>query len=122
MFYLDYLFTVTCYGIAMNVKLNDVDNVKVFLGNLLKDRSLLGRWDVILLGDMFNDPDTSKELLSWLRIGYQQDILIIIGDPGTVFRSEVDRKELKQLKHYYMPDVEVKKQGHITTEVWKFGG
>lgn len=117
-----YLFTVTCYGIAMNVKLNDVDNVKVSAENMLKHDSLIGQWDVILVGDMFNDPDTTRELLPWLRTNYQRDVTIIIGDPGTLFRSNVNQKDVKQLKHYFMPDVEVEKQGHITTEVWRFCG
>lgn len=110
---------MTCYDIAMNAILNDV-SFKVSANNLMKQNSSIGQWDTILLGDMFNESDLSKDLLQWLRPGCRLGINVVIGDPGTIFQSAVNPKELKQLKHYFMPDIEVEKQGHITTEVWQF--
>uniref|UniRef100_A0A1B6FL43 ETFB lysine methyltransferase n=1 Tax=Cuerna arida TaxID=1464854 RepID=A0A1B6FL43_9HEMI len=110
---------LTCYGIAMNAKLNDV-NINIRSDNLVHQNSSHKQWDTILLADMFYHPDDANEYLPWLKLGCRLGVNVIIGDPGEIFRSQIKPKELKQLKHYFMPDVMAEKQGHITTEIWDF--
>ncbi|XP_054278698.1 electron transfer flavoprotein beta subunit lysine methyltransferase-like isoform X4 [Macrosteles quadrilineatus] len=109
---------LTCFGIAMNAKLNDVD-IRITSENLMEHNVSTSLWDIVLLGEMCYDPDISKEILPWLRRACKAGVEIVIGDPGKIYRAYVKPKELTQLKHYFMPDIAVEKYGHITTEVWK---
>ncbi len=76
-----------------------------------------GRFDVILVGDLFYEKDLAARVHAWLRQAREQGALALIGDPG---RSYLPKSALTHVIDYNVPvtreleDSEIKR-----TAVWR---
>jgi predicted nicotinamide N-methyase len=76
-----------------------------------------GRFDVILVGDLFYEKDLAARVHAWLRQAQEQGALALIGDPG---RSYLPKSALTHVIDYNVPvtreleDSEIKR-----TAVWR---
>ena len=73
-----------------------------------------GRWDALLLGDVFYEKPLADRLLAWLEAEARRGVRVLIGDPG---RTYLPKNRLLQLAAYEVPvtraleDAEIKRTG-----------
>jgi predicted nicotinamide N-methyase len=109
-------------AIALNAAANDV-YIEVITHDLLAEALLDGaappgaRYDVILVGDLFYERDTSARALAFLERHAAAGTRVLIGDPG---RTYLPKDRLNRLAEYSVPvtreleDLEIKR-----TVVWE---
>ena len=104
-------------AIALNAAANDV-YVEIITQDLLdRPASPAARYDVILVGDLFYERDTSARALAFLDRHAAIGTRVLIGDPG---RTYLPRDRLARLAEYSVPvtreleDLEIKR-----TVVWE---
>jgi predicted nicotinamide N-methyase len=81
-------------AIALNAALNDAA-VMVETGDLIG--TALGRWDLVLVGDMCYEQPLAARLTAWLRGLVRAGATVLLGDPG---RSYVPTSGLVAQAHY----------------------
>lgn len=103
-------------AIAMNADANDV-YVEIMIRDLLSDpapRAL--RYDTILVGDLFYEPDTARRVLEFLEAHLALGACVLIGDPG---RTYLPRERLTQRREYQVPVTrDLEDQDIKRTMVW----
>jgi predicted nicotinamide N-methyase len=98
----------------LNAQANDVA-LDITDDDLLQNEP--GRFDVILVGDLFYEKDLAARVHAWLKQGQAQGALVLIGDPG---RSYLPKSALIHVIDYNVPvtreleDSEIKR-----TAVWR---
>ncbi len=104
-------------AIALNAAANGV-YVEIITQDLLDGAAPFGaRYDVILVGDLFYERDTSARALAFLDRHAATDTRVLIGDPG---RSYLPKDRLARVAEYSVPvtreleDLEIKR-----TVVWE---
>lgn len=75
-------------AILLNAALNGVA-LEVLLGDLTDDAE--ARWEVILAGDVFYDPEMTRRVLPWLRAQAAAGATVLIGDPKRFASYSPDR-------------------------------
>ncbi len=104
-------------AIALNAAANGV-YVEIVTQDLLDGAAPFGaRYDVILVGDLFYERDTSARALAFLDRHAATDTRVLIGDPG---RTYLPKDRLARVAEYSVPvtreleDLEIKR-----TVVWE---
>ena len=103
-------------AIALNGEANGV-YVEVLLQDLLDRPVTAGRYDVILVGDLFYERDTAARALAFLDAQVRNGTRALIGDPG---RTYLPKDRLEKCIEYSVPvtreleDYEIKR-----TAVWR---
>jgi predicted nicotinamide N-methyase len=103
-------------AIALNGEANGV-YVEVLLQDLLDRPASAGRYDVILVGDLFYERDTAARALAFLEAHVRNGTRALIGDPG---RTYLPKDRLEKCIEYSVPvtreleDYEIKR-----TAVWR---
>jgi predicted nicotinamide N-methyase len=106
-------------AIALNGEANGV-YVDVLLQDLLAAPAQPGRYDVILVGDLFYERDTAARTLAFLEAHAAHGTRVLIGDPG---RTYLPKDRLTQHIEYSVPvtreleDFDIKR-----TAVWSLTG
>jgi len=104
-------------AISLNMAANDV-YADILVRDMLDDPAPLApRYDVILVGDLFYERDTSARALAFLDRHAAVGTRVIVGDPG---RTYLPKDRLTRLAEYSVPvtreleDLEIKR-----TVVWE---
>lgn len=106
-------------AIALNGEANGV-YVDVLLQDLLAAPAQPGRYDVILVGDLFYERDTAARTLAFLEAHAAHGTRVLIGDPG---RTYLPKDKLTKHIEYSVPvtreleDFDIKR-----TAVWSLTG
>jgi predicted nicotinamide N-methyase len=86
-------------AIALNSEANGV-YVDVLLQDLLSAPAQAGRYDVILVGDLFYERDTAARTLAFLEAHAAHGTRVLIGDPG---RTYLPKDRLTRHIEYSVP-------------------
>ena len=62
-----------------------------------------GGWDVVLVGDLWYEPELAARMAPWLRALVARGALVLTGDPG---RAHLPVAGLAELAHYDVPTIE----------------
>lgn len=62
-----------------------------------------GGWDVVLVGDLWYEPELAARIAPWLRTLAQRGALVLTGDPG---RAYLPSTGLVELASYTVPTIE----------------
>lgn len=108
-------------AITLNCELNQLDPVPILTQDILNLER--GRWDLIVLGDMFYDADLADRLHQWLKdCCWTHRTRVLIGDPGRPqFSVHSIQHQLHKVVDY--PLTESTRQdnnGLTTSSVWDF--
>lgn len=108
-------------AITLNCKLNGLNPFPVLTKNILNTQQ--GKFDLIVLGDMFYDEDLADSLHLWLQnYFWTHGTRILIGDPGRPqFSGHSIQHQLYQLVEYTLPEpTQQDNNGLTTSAVWDF--
>nr|BAE20980.1 unnamed protein product [Mus musculus] len=108
-------------AITLNCKLNGLNPFPVLTKNILNTQQ--GKFDLIVLGDMFYDEDLADSLHLWLQnYFWTHGTRVLIGDPGRPqFSGHSIRHQLYQLVEYTLPEpTQQENNGLTTSAVWDF--
>ncbi|XP_069808476.1 electron transfer flavoprotein beta subunit lysine methyltransferase [Dendropsophus ebraccatus] len=108
-------------AIGLNCQLNRIGNLLFHPENIIGEDA--GRWDVIVLGDMFYDEQLADSLHRWLRRCIQQHgTTVLIGDPGRGhFLGHPIKKQLRKVVEYFLPETSKQDNYGLTTSaVWRY--
>ena len=62
-----------------------------------------GGWDVVLVGDMWYEPELAERMAPWLRTLVGRGALVLTGDPG---RAHLPSTGMVELARYEVPTIE----------------
>ncbi|RUS83314.1 hypothetical protein EGW08_008936, partial [Elysia chlorotica] len=111
-------------AVEMNMEKNGV-KVKPETYNYLTCEPRLLRetkkFDIILIGDMFYDPDFTHLISQWLR-SIHPDSMVLIGDPGRVPFNQHPMKSCLKLLHQYSlrKTSQLENNGLTEASIWLF--
>ncbi|EGW10827.1 UPF0516 protein C12orf72-like [Cricetulus griseus] len=108
-------------AITLNCKLNGLNPFPVLTKNILSTKQ--GKFDLIVLGDMFYDEDLADSLHLWLEnYFWTYRTRVLIGDPGRPqFSGHSIRHQLHKLEEYTLPEpTQQDNSGLTTSAVWDF--
>lgn len=108
-------------AITLNCKLNGLNPFPILTKNILNTRQ--GKFDLIVLGDMFYDEDLADSLHLWLQnCFWAYGTRVLIGDPGRPqFSGHSIQHQLYQLAEYTLPEPTQQDNNGLTTSVvWDF--
>ncbi|XP_061773800.1 electron transfer flavoprotein beta subunit lysine methyltransferase [Nerophis ophidion] len=110
---------VAVLATCMNFELNGLDSPVGVTENMIGSEP--GRYDLILLGDMFYDEVLSRSLYTWLEQCVEtNNSQVLIGDPGRDQLEESGRF-LQKLAHFELPkSVQEENYGFTFTSVWRY--
>ncbi|CAN2387218.1 Electron transfer flavoprotein beta subunit lysine methyltransferase [Pristimantis euphronides] len=106
---------------SLNCQLNRVGVLPFHPENIIGEDS--GRWDLILLGDMFYDEQLTDSLHRWLRRCMErQGTTVLIGDPGRGhFLGHPIQNQLRKIAEYSLPELTKQENFGLTTSaVWRY--
>ena len=78
-------------------------------------------FDIILMGDMFYDPDFAQLITDWLTC-LPRDSTVLIGDPGRLpFMQHPLKSRLKHLHQYSLSKTsQLENNGLTAASIWQF--
>lgn len=100
----------------LNAELNGV-HLKWTASNLIGTDA---DFDVVLIGDMFYDPETAESISGWIKT-LKGPELVLIGDPGRQPSSTFTKSFAKLVAEYELPtECADQNNGYTTGYVWSF--
>uniref|UniRef100_A0A8B9CJX8 Electron transfer flavoprotein beta subunit lysine methyltransferase n=1 Tax=Anser brachyrhynchus TaxID=132585 RepID=A0A8B9CJX8_9AVES len=110
-------------GMAMrlNCELNHLDPFPIAIKNIINSDA--GKWDLIVLGDMFYDEQLADGLHRWLRKCIRMhETEVLIGDPGRYqFLSHSIHNQLHKVIEYSLPEYTRQENNGLTSSiVWSY--
>lgn len=110
---------VALVAVQINSELNTT-SVEVSASNLIG--SYNSQWDVVLLGDMFYDPEFADNISGWIKVLIPSGITLYVGDPGRLsFMNHPLKSSLKLCAEYQLPDrCKLENNGLSSGYVWSF--
>ncbi|XP_062051020.1 electron transfer flavoprotein beta subunit lysine methyltransferase [Lepus europaeus] len=108
-------------AITLNCELNQLDPVPILTKDILNLER--GRWDLVVLGDMFYDADLADSLHQWLKdCCWTHRTRVLIGDPGRPqFRVHSIQHQLHKVVEYPLTEsTRQENNGLTTSSVWDF--
>lgn len=113
--------SVAAAAMVLNCELNDIDPIPVLTENLIGTD--IGKWDLIVLGDMFYSEELADSLSEWLKKCIQDDKTeLLIGDPGRpYFVTNQIQRMLHKVSEYALPKSSPEEyNGSIKTIIWNY--
>ncbi len=102
-------------AIQLNADANDVAVTAAFED---VTGSAPGRFDVLLLGDVFYEKPMAEAVLAWAAREHAAGATVLIGDPG---RSYLPREKLEAVAEYSVPVTRALEDSEVKhTKVWRF--
>lgn len=102
-------------AIQLNADANDVVVTAAFED---VTGSAPGRFDVLLLGDVFYEKPMAEAVLAWAAREHAAGATVLIGDPG---RSYLPREKLEAVAEYSVPVTRALEDSEVKhTKVWRF--
>ncbi|XP_029416319.1 electron transfer flavoprotein beta subunit lysine methyltransferase isoform X2 [Nannospalax galili] len=108
-------------AVVLNCRLNGLNPFPILTKNILNMQQ--GKWDLIVLGDMFYDEDLAESLHRWLEnCFWTYGTRVLIGDPGRPqFSGHRIQHQLHRLVEYILPEpTQQENNGLTTSTVWDF--
>ncbi|XP_007440163.1 electron transfer flavoprotein beta subunit lysine methyltransferase [Python bivittatus] len=112
---------VAAAAIVLNCELNNVDPFPVLTENLIGTD--IGKWDLIVLGDMFYNEELADSLSEWLKKCVQDHgTEVLIGDPGRpYFVTHQIQRKLHKVSEYVLPESSPEENnGSTKTFIWNY--
>lgn len=110
---------VSLVAIDINMEENKV-KLDVSNENLIS-KKIPGFVDVVLIGDMFYDPDFAKLITNWIHL-FSLETSVLVGDPNRLpFLNHPLKKSMKILAKYELPEIcRLENNGLTTGNVWLY--
>ncbi len=106
-------FAITAIG--LNAAANGVTVTAAF-EDVTKGEA--GRFDVVLLGDVFYEKPMAEAVLAWAWREHEAGATVLVGDPG---RSYLPRERLEAVAEYSVPVTRALEDSEVKhTRVWRF--
>ncbi|XP_010952415.1 electron transfer flavoprotein beta subunit lysine methyltransferase [Camelus ferus] len=108
-------------AITLNCELNRLNPFPILTKNILDLKQ--GKWDLVVLGDMFYDEDLADSLHQWLKNCFRaQRTRVLIGDPRRPqFSGHGIQRQLHKVVEYPLPEPTRRENNGLTTStVWEF--
>ncbi|XP_039189006.1 electron transfer flavoprotein beta subunit lysine methyltransferase [Crotalus tigris] len=112
---------VAAAAIVLNCELNNIDPIPVLTENLIGTD--IGKWDLIVLGDMFYNEELADSLSEWLKKCIQDGHTeLLIGDPGRpYFVTNQFQRMLHKVSEYALPKSSPEEyNGSTKTFIWNY--
>ncbi|XP_077026576.1 electron transfer flavoprotein beta subunit lysine methyltransferase [Tamandua tetradactyla] len=108
-------------AITLNCELNQLNPFPILTQNILDLEQ--GKWDLVLLGDMFYEENLADGLHQWLKkCFWTYKTRVLIGDPGRPqFTGHSIQNQLHKVVEYSLPEPTRQENNGLTTSiVWEF--
>lgn len=108
-------------AMRLNCELNHLDPFPIAIKNIINSDA--GKWDLIVLGDMFYDEQLADGLHRWLRKCIRMhQTEVLIGDPGRYqFLSHSIHNQLHKVIEYSLPEYTRQENHGLTSSiVWSY--